>query len=372
MDTDRSTRKVRRLFASTLFTGAFLFVPSVFSSNFWHVAGFSALVHAQHNSNGFEYVVTRGTSHSSPPIPVKGNQNLIEHGFRFFCVPSHFSYNDPIVYPGQDGAAHLHMFFGNTDVDAFSTSESIVNLGNSTCDGGITNRSAYWIPALYNEDNQVVLPSVITLYYKSWVSDRSVIQPIPAGLQILANDKVKGSTGVVVSTVDREIWKGTIRVYEHDNSLHIEIRFPDCVAVDADRKPVLTSPSGTRHVAYSSGSCPLSHPYTIPQLTQIISWNDISFASEWRLSSDLMKDSPKGTTMHADYVAAWTEDAARTMSDCVRDGYRECGPALQLHWSDQFFSPDGEQIYDYFKVADGVDLVLAELNDWPHVLSVHH
>ncbi len=118
-------------------------------------------VHAQQASSGYSYVVTRGTAESSMPAPHGGNGELDHHGFRFSCVPSHFSYDDPVVYPGEFGRAHLHMFFGNLDVDADSTSESVVNSGRTSCDGGITNRSAYWIPALFNENDEVVLPFLL-------------------------------------------------------------------------------------------------------------------------------------------------------------------------------------------------------------------
>src|SRR5437773_1769395 len=37
------------------------------------------------------------------------------------CPFSHRLPDDPIVYPGQPGASHLHDFFGNTSVDAAST-----------------------------------------------------------------------------------------------------------------------------------------------------------------------------------------------------------------------------------------------------------
>ncbi|MEJ7721918.1 MAG: right-handed parallel beta-helix repeat-containing protein [Ilumatobacteraceae bacterium] len=39
------------------------------------------------------------------------------------CAPSHAGFDDPILYPGQPGASHLHQFFGNPDIDAMSTSE---------------------------------------------------------------------------------------------------------------------------------------------------------------------------------------------------------------------------------------------------------
>ncbi len=47
------------------------------------------------------------------------NNNVIlstsgEHGaIRVSCHANHFNFDDPIVYPGQSGKAHLHMFFGN-------------------------------------------------------------------------------------------------------------------------------------------------------------------------------------------------------------------------------------------------------------------
>ena len=44
-------------------------------------------------------------------------------GQTFFtdCLPSHRAPDDPIVYPKQPGASHLHDFFGNETTNAFST-----------------------------------------------------------------------------------------------------------------------------------------------------------------------------------------------------------------------------------------------------------
>jgi predicted xylan-binding protein with Ca-dependent carbohydrate-binding module/uncharacterized protein DUF1996 len=66
--------------------------------------------------------------------------------FRTRCTPSHFAFDDPIVYPGQSGQSHMHVFFGNTGSNANSTSESLRTTGNSTCRGGTINRSSYWVP----------------------------------------------------------------------------------------------------------------------------------------------------------------------------------------------------------------------------------
>lgn len=39
--------------------------------------------------------------------------------FRFQAAPSHYLKDDPILFPGQPGGSHLHMFFGNTRADAY-------------------------------------------------------------------------------------------------------------------------------------------------------------------------------------------------------------------------------------------------------------
>src|SRR6478752_5197313 len=67
--------------------------------------------------------------------------------FRIPCAYSHMAYDDPIVFAGSPGASHLHVFFGNTSVDANSTQQSL-DAGGSTCRGGTANRSAYWMPAM--------------------------------------------------------------------------------------------------------------------------------------------------------------------------------------------------------------------------------
>jgi hypothetical protein len=48
-----------------------------------------------------------------PPAPAPGDWEA-DGAFRLLCNWSKMSYDDPIVYPGQAGAAHHHTFFGNT------------------------------------------------------------------------------------------------------------------------------------------------------------------------------------------------------------------------------------------------------------------
>jgi hypothetical protein len=85
---------------------------------------------------------------------------------RFLCEPSHVSYDDPIVFPGQANATHLHMFFGNTLTNANSTYQSLRTTGNGSCQGGPLNRTGYWFPAMIKTTtNQVIWPYHIQFYY---------------------------------------------------------------------------------------------------------------------------------------------------------------------------------------------------------------
>jgi hypothetical protein len=89
-----------------------------------------------------------------------------EAKFRFNCIASHFRYDDPILFPGAPGAAHLHMFFGNTLTAANSTYRTLRTTGHGTCSGGPLNRTGYWVPAMVNTaTDQIVKPYSIQFYY---------------------------------------------------------------------------------------------------------------------------------------------------------------------------------------------------------------
>ena len=88
--------------------------------------------------------------------------------FRVVCTPSHMSNDDPVVYPFQQGAAHHHTFFGNTSVNYKSDLMAFATTGNSTCKGGIMNRSAYWMPSMIDTvTNAAITPDLAIFYYKT-------------------------------------------------------------------------------------------------------------------------------------------------------------------------------------------------------------
>ena len=121
--------------------------------------------------------------------------------FRIDCQFSHMLYDDPIVFAYQPGMSHLHVFFGNSDVDGMTNTATLEETGtSSTCAGGSANRSAYWIPAMIDvATGFAIKPLSNEVYYKEAGSYGQLaddidpkwkrsIQVFPVGLRMIAGD----------------------------------------------------------------------------------------------------------------------------------------------------------------------------------------
>jgi Domain of unknown function (DUF1996) len=263
---------------------------------------------------------------SEEPSTADGTGN-----FRIECQYSHMSYNDPIVFPGIPGAAHLHTFFGNTSADAFSTHDSLRAAGNSTCTGGTVNRTAYWIPTLL-ENGRPLAPSTAIFYYKSGYHgvQPQDIEHIPDGLKMIAGDMHASGphypfpvgwgchNNYVPATAE-------IQDCQVGDEIELAIFFPQCwdgVNLDsADHKS---------HMAYpdQSTGCPASHPVALPEISQHIRWTRTAGMNirNLRLSSDMYDTSlPGGYSAHADYLEAWNPDVRNAFTDnCTSRPNTDC------------------------------------------------
>ena len=273
--------------------------------------------------------------------------------FRTVCAFSHMNFDDPIVFPGQPGRSHLHAFFGNTGANANSTAESLASSGNSTCRGGIINRSAYWQPAIIDtKDGTPVKPRTAIIYYKSAAFALPAdIQPLPQGLRMIAGDPngrapvqwgptsfscngthvgsdntfppTAGSPGphsIPNCTPGTEVWAS--------------VTFPRCWdGVNLD------SPDHRSHMAYwpipnpyvdathPEGKCPPTHPITLPEvaITAVYPVAETNAPLRWRLSSDAYDASlPGGYSLHADWFGGWNPAIVKTWTrGCVNAG-KDC------------------------------------------------
>ena len=266
------------------------------------------------------------------------------HGVRIYCPVSHFSYDDPIVYPDQPGAAHAHMFWGNTSVDYSTKGAEIRADGQrSTCEGGTNNLSGMWSPVLFTAQGEAVVPEEGLVYYKSFTQ---VANPIPVGLEMLANKQ----TNLWGEWYDLEASRDS-------QYFHLEMVFPTCLAIDpATGEPYLRyqdygdGRTVNAHVsyAYRGGACPGSHPYSIPRVKFDLRYDLDLVGSDPYIASDRMSPqaaSPNLSTIHADYIAGLSQELNEGVLRCIREA-RDCefaGNRGQLR--ERFYNEDGTQIY---------------------------
>ncbi len=277
--------------------------------------------------------------------------------FRFWCKYSHFNYDDPIVYPGQPGKAHLHMYWGNTLANGNTTDNSLVNTGGGSCAGYEANRTAYWMPAVLDGNNKAVIPKNILMYYKT-EGTPSLTKTMPAGLKMIAGNANGNTdpslmnengiqwqcyTGVTTYTYEGQTIPDTCPPNPNTSgdtypiNLVAIIYFPACVAVSAGGQPILDTsedlarfPSNNHkdHVKYftsnSGNPCPASHPYIMPRVSYHIEFPGNLNYSGWHLSSDRMSGKPiqpDGTTLHADWYGGWNSQVMEHWTrGCIQKG----------------------------------------------------
>lgn len=291
--------------------------------------------------------------------------------FRFLGAPSHYLKDDPIVFPGQPGVSHLHMFFGNTQADAYSevgtgNTNDLLIIGASTVQGGKgANPSSYWIPALVdgpldgcNNQRKIILPDAITVYYKTRRPSES--QMIPEGLEVIGGNLPQSQGGMVHDMTIQNSSGGSFRegarwgFYDPNQGLLVEglatipqsnpngytklravIGFPQCFASEVDGGFKLSSPNNLSHQLMLEDAqgwsrddepCPGSHPNRIAKVELLIDfrWPNDNDVSGWRLSSDMGADTDvqvlnPGGSLHGDILFAWNSKVQQAWKDECHD-----------------------------------------------------
>lgn len=316
------------------------------------------------------------------PLPV-GDQNYDgcarnNGNFRTNCAPSHMAYDDPIVYPGQNKRAHLHLFFGNTMTKGTSTAVSIRTTGNSTCSGGTNNRSSYWVPALiYVCDTPAKIaagcnvarngwpidpPTTNIVYYKGghgngaftndgratplWTMTHEV-EVLPVGFNMIGG--IPSCTTASCATGSFECWNSSVAIAPRTvhipgsggttacpaltTQMSIQAVFKNCWnGIDP------TGVGGNSHLGPNSGgddpACTdpgfqnvlpgISYHmrYTLGAFGDANNVNGRDDIPFWRLSSDNYDTAqPAGYSMHGDWFNGWKpEIMAEWVENCLRKG----------------------------------------------------
>jgi hypothetical protein len=309
------------------------------------------------------FVPTTYGGNGGPGIP-STNPLTSEGAFRFTCHPGQLLKDDPIVYPGEPGKSHLHMFIGNVGSNANSTYQSLRTTGGSTCDnqgqGFAINRSSYWTPAMLDGTGNAVLPDFVMVYYKRFPKDGpgcvgpmaiGICTDLPNGLRFIFGYDMKTMTGGPTGEGTRDYWSMSYGCWSNEANtvpiplaaqkrfhtiadvvaagcpvgarLHVGLDAPTCwdgknLDTADHRSHMIYAPDGTdKGMGYV---CPADHPYVLPVISyQWFYTLDENFvAGRWKLSSDLAmevimgKPVVAGSTLHMDYFEAWSPRAKAT------------------------------------------------------------
>ena len=289
--------------------------------------------------------------------------------FRFHCEAGPVASIDPMLMPGKPGGSHLHQFFGNTGVTAYSTYSSLRKGGGSSCGTDQANpvwRSAYWYPAMTDGVGGVVTLKSVNVYYKrsplgsidcsGQTTGTGICTGLPNGLQMIWGYNMQtmeappasgfGSinwacwntarTGVGASA--GEVYYPNLKLLREaaggcpiGNDIVINTDAPSCwdgtrVATGNFRDHVAfgNAPGGGGSLFH--GHCPATHPYHFPHISLQISLNVDANLNTWRLSSDdqMGMGVAAGSTFHTDFWEAvspafksqWEADCINQQLSC--------------------------------------------------------
>ncbi len=268
--------------------------------------------------------------------------------FRAGCEFSHFGYDDPLLFPGRPGASHLHMFFGNTDVNAFSTFDTLLNSGSSTCNGQELNRTGYWVPAMFDAEGNVRIPERIVVYYKGEGDSRGSSIPFPDGAALIATENINelpategGGTekfsfvcsdnfstesddgGQSIPVCDGSVFEGTAQAETSRTVLEMNVKFPQCWnGEDPSDWTNVRPPEGPWYVS----RCGDEFSQNLPNVEYFVNYVvEVGETTEgWFLSSDVdptsfgVSKASGGSTVHGDWWGGWNAEVAQMWIDnCV-------------------------------------------------------
>lgn len=319
--------------------------------------------------------------------------------FRVLCSAGQLLKDDPIRFPGQPGASHLHQFWGNTGANANSTYQSLRTSGGSTCDDAASpiNRTAYWMPAMLDGAGNVVKPDFINTYYKQVPAGSTLCAArAPGGCVGLPNaieaifgyNMASGQNGPMDAN-SMDYWAFKFECWTSPTSGIAAVsppagqHFTNIADVAAAGCPAgsgliiyfavpgcwdgknLDSADHRSHLSYGTDAtggqvCPADHPYLIsPWQGHVHFTTDANFvAGKWHLSSDEMlpgfvvgPGSPvkAGMSLHFDYWEGWSPAVKHVWQSHCIDGHLTCsggdlGDGRQIKGADGAALPPPHQL----------------------------
>jgi hypothetical protein len=272
-------------------------------------------------------------------LPSRAGANSPAGQFWVRCPFSHAAMDDPIVFPGQPGASHMHDFFGNETTNAYSTEASML-AGATNCRVP-SDTAGYWSPTA-SLRGVTIKPKVMRIYYLG-VKDVAV-ETIPQGLKVVGGNKDALSAadnphvfwycGATVSVktpkMDAPYDCGPWAQYRFVDGVVGVVDLPNCW------DGVGLEPS---NVVYPiGGTCPPGFDHVLARVSERIHFGVMN-----PLNSDgtvgLTLSSGAYYTLHADFWNTWQQPRLdQLVADCLvaHVGCGLVGPAPNPEWTEEF------------------------------------
>jgi hypothetical protein len=249
-------------------------------------------------------------------VPSGPAQAAVSGQWKVDCKLSHSSMDDPIVYPGQPGASHLHDFFGNVGTNASSTLATMTGV-TSTC--AKNDRSAYWAPALYR-NGEKVNPSSFIAYYENRFADDVKLTAFPAGFQMVFGNKAATTADQVDDHIAWACSDSTQLGGKEppaacaSGGIQLRLMWPYCW----DGKTLTNA--GTAHISFAPGGvCPAAFPVAMPTIRTNI------FYPVGTTTGDVTFASGSVYSVHADFFNAWDQPTLENLVTTCLNGHTDCG-----------------------------------------------
>jgi hypothetical protein len=231
-----------------------------------------------------------------------------DHGASFAvrCDFSHRNWDDPIVHPGKQGAAHGHDFFGNRSAKFNSTYQSMIR-ASTTCTRP-ADTAGYWFPTVkWNGKNRRAHRAVF--YYRAGGKAHTNVKAFAPSLKIVNGSRIRWYCG----SEDGKAGSADPPTRCASGVLGLRIVFPDCVAKNSSGGQKLDSADHKSHMARSvrksagGRRCPSAHPVPVPTLTI-----NANFAIPTTSGKVTLSSGP-ASSMHADFWNTWDQAALKRL-----------------------------------------------------------
>ena len=238
------------------------------------------------------------------------------NSFAVTCDFSHSGRVDPIVMPGMAMMSHLHQFFGNTTTNENSTGASLLS-GGTTCSDQ-TDLSAYWFPALY-QDDVLVEPTTLRARYARLGGN---VTAFPQGFMAVTG-RSDSTARWGCNSGGRTTFSSTLSdvpTCEGGSRLVAEVKFGDCwdgTSLDSDdhASHLVASTNG----ANGRPECPSTHPVHVPEVTLQAQY---PAAATGGAGVTLASGGP--STLHADIFEAWAGNSLQSRVGNSQSGNANC------------------------------------------------